>query len=363
MNERIHILQKNMNEEEIDCLMVQSRPNVFYLTGFDADPHERLLGVLIPKEGNPTLICPQMEVNQIRKLFNPDWIIGYSDSEDPWAKLFSHFNSKADVIALEENIPWSRATKWQSRYPDSRFTTCDSLLNAMRLIKSGDEITIMKEAAALADQGIQAGVRALKEGVTEMEVIAQIEYALKKKGVREMSFSTMALFGEKCGDPHGNPGSRTLKKGDAVLFDLGVEWKGYTSDMTRTVFFEEVSNEQKKIYTTVLDAHLKAASLCKPGTVIQSLDQAARKVIEDAGYGKYFPHRVGHGIGIQVHEFPSLNDQNQDVLKSGMTFTIEPGIYIPDEAGVRIEDEILITENGYVSLNTYPKDLQVIHGS
>ncbi|AOM82246.1 M24 family metallopeptidase [Salisediminibacterium beveridgei] len=363
MNERIKTLQENMNRENIDYVMVQSRPNVFYLTGFDADPHERLLGVVIPKEGNPTLICPQMEVNQISKLFNPEWIIGYTDSEDPWSKLFSALQPDAQVVALEENIPWTRFTSWQSNCPGSRYVTCDHLLNAMRLTKSDEEISIMKEAAALADQGIQAGVDALKEGVTEMEVIAQIEYTLKKEGVREMSFSTMALFGEKCGDPHGNPGMRTLQKGDAVLFDLGVEWKGYTSDMTRTVFFGEVSEEQRTIYQTVLNAHLKAVALCKPGTLIQSLDQTARKEIEEAGYGNYFPHRIGHGIGIQVHEFPSLNDQNQNALTTGMTFTIEPGIYIPDISGVRIEDEILITEDGCVSLNSFPKDLQVIWNS
>lgn len=363
MNDRIEILQEYMKREDMDYVMVQSRPNVFYLTGFDADPHERLLGVVIPKEGNPVLICPQMEINQISKLFNPEWIIGYSDSEDPWSKLFNSLNPAALVVALEENIPWSRFTSWQSSYPESRFVTCDHLLNAMRLTKSEDEITIMKEAAALADKGIQAGVDALKEGVTEMEVIAQIEYTLKKEGVREMSFSTMALFGEKCGDPHGNPGTRALRKGDAVLFDLGVEWKGYTSDMTRTVFFEEVSDEQRAIYYTVLNAHLKAVAICKPGTLIQTLDQTARKEIEEAGYGTYFPHRIGHGIGIQVHEFPSLNDQNQNALTPGMTFTIEPGIYIPNTAGVRIEDEILITEDGCVSLNTFPKDLQVVRGS
>ncbi|ADH98850.1 M24 family metallopeptidase [Salisediminibacterium selenitireducens] len=360
MNKRIEILQEKMQEKGIDLLMVQSRPHVFYLTGFDADPHERLLGMVIPKQGDAKLICPAMEVNQIQALFNRTHITGYSDTEDPWAMLFSQLPKEAGVIALEDNIPWSRYQKWHAQYPDADFQSSDPILSGMRLIKSPDELAIMEEAALLADRGIEAGIKALKEGVTEMEVIAQIEYTLKKAGVKEMSFSTMTLFGEKCGDPHGKPGERSLKKGDAVLFDLGVEWKGYTSDMTRTFFFDHATDEQIAIYETVLEAHEKAVALCKPGQEIAALDQAARQVIENAGYGSYFPHRIGHGIGIEVHEFPSLNDQNKDPLKEGTTFTIEPGIYIPNQAGVRIEDEILITGSGCRPLNQFPKELQIV---
>lgn len=360
MNKRIQLVQDKMQKQGIDLLMVQSRPHVFYLSGFDADPHERLLGIVIPKSGDARLICPAMEVNQIQELFDRSLITGYTDTEDPWEMLFNQLPEDAGVIALEDDIPWARYQKWQAEYPKATFQSCDPILSGMRLIKDADELAIMEEAALLADRGIEAGIQALKEGITEMEVIAQIEYTLKKAGVKEMSFSTMTLFGEKCGDPHGKPGDRALKKGDAVLFDLGVEWKGYTSDMTRTVFFDHATDEQIAIYETVLDAHEKAVALCKPGTEIASLDRAARQVIHNAGYGDFFPHRIGHGIGVDVHEFPSLNDQNKDPLIEGMTFTIEPGIYLPNQAGVRIEDEIYITASGHRPLNQFPKELQIV---
>ncbi|SDN55324.1 M24 family metallopeptidase [Alkalicoccus daliensis] len=360
---RIEVLQEEMMKNNWDVLMVQTQPNVFYLSGFNADPHERLLGMVIFKDAAPMLICPNMEVNQIKEIFTQGMIIGYTDSENPWAKVESYIddnNLSTNNIALESSISWSRLEEWKKIAPDAHFSEADSLLLKQRVIKSPEEITYLEEAAALADEGIQTGIDSLKEGITEMEVIAAIEYALKRKGVREMSFSPMVLFGEKAGDPHGNPGARKLKKGDGVLFDLGVMWKGYASDITRTVFFDHVNEEQQQIYDTVLAALHNALDLVKPGQKIGTLDTAARETITEAGYGEFFPHRIGHGLGIEVHEFPSMNAENTDLLQAGMTFTIEPGIYVPDKSGVRIEDDILVTEDGARSLTSYPKELTII---
>jgi Xaa-Pro dipeptidase len=193
-----------------------------------------------------------------------------------------------------------------------------------------------------------------------MEVLAKIEYELKKKGIREMSFSTMVLFGEKSGDPHGNPGERKLKAGDIVLFDLGVVLDGYCSDITRTVAYKSISEKQKDIYNTVLKAELASIEASKPGTRIGDLDKVARDIITDAGYGDYFPHRIGHGIGINVHEFPSMSHLNEGILKEGMVYTIEPGIYLPGIGGVRIEDDILVTADGCETLTEFPKELQIV---
>ena len=233
-------------------------------------------------------------------------------------------------------------------------------LNELRVVKDSAEIAVLKKAAEMADYGVQIGIDALKEGVTEMEVLATIEFELKKKGIREMSFSTMVLFGEKSGDPHGNPGERKLKAGDMVLFDLGVVLDGYCSDITRTVAFQSVSEKQKEIYQAVLQAQLAAVSLSKPGTRIGDLDHIARDAITEAGYGDYFPHRLGHGLGINVHEFPSMSHLNDGTLTEGMVYTIEPGIYLPGIGGVRIEDDVLITADGCETLTKFPKELQII---
>lgn len=363
IQQRHSVLKKWMIENKIDGLMCQSRPNVFYLTGFDADPHERLVAILLFPEDDPLMVCPGMEVNQVQSIFTKGEIFGYSDTEDPWEKIQHACKNKElslHKLTIERGIPWERVKKLQAIFPEIQLIEVDDVLLSQRLIKEEEEISYIKEAAKLADYGVEVGIKALKEGITEMEVLAIIEYELKQQGIREMAFTTMVLFGEKAGDPHGSPGDRQLKKGDAVLFDLGVVWKGYCSDITRTVFFDHVKDEDKKVYETVLQAQEKSLQACKPGNKIGNLDVAARKIISDQGYGDYFPHRIGHGLGIEVHEFPSLNETNDSTLKPGMVFTIEPGIYIPNQLGVRIEDDVLITSTGYEILTSFPKELTII---
>ncbi|RKL66720.1 peptidase M24 family protein [Salipaludibacillus neizhouensis] len=363
MNTRILELKDKMKHKKIDALMVQTRANVFYLTQFDTNPHERLVAVIIFQTSSPIMICPNMEVNQVKTVFTDGDIISYSDTENPWQKILEYFidqNLQPTQFAIETSMSWARMNALESVIEDVKFQEADSLLHALRLVKDSKEIAILKEAAHFADEGVLAGINALREGVTEMEVLAAVEYSLKRIGIREMSFSTMVLFGENAGDPHGNPGDRQLKKGDAVLFDLGVMWKGYASDITRTVFFDHIKKEDEEIYNTVLEAQRRSLLACAPGNPISKLDSEARSFISKQGYGDYFPHRIGHGLGIEVHEFPSLSDQNTDSLKSGMVFTIEPGIYIPNQAGVRIEDDIIITEDGFEILTQFPKDLTIV---
>lgn len=363
MNTRILQVKEKMNETNIDALMVQTRANVFYLSQFDTNPHERLVAIIVFPSRHPIMICPNMEVNQVKNVFTEGDILGYSDTENPWEKLaeyFSHHELNPARVAIETSMSWERMKAWETVVNDVEFIEADPIVNELRLVKDESEIKILKEAAQYADRGVKAGIEALREGITEMEVLSAIEYSLKRDGIREMSFSTMVLFGEKAGDPHGNPGDRALKKGDAVLFDLGVMWNGYASDITRTVFFDHVTKEDEQIYVTVLEAQNRSLQACIPGNPISKLDVEARSFISSQGYGDYFPHRIGHGLGIDVHEFPSLNDQNSNSLKKGMVFTIEPGIYIPNQAGVRIEDDVLITNNGFETLTHFTKELTVV---
>lgn len=175
-----------------------------------------------------------------------------------------------------------------------------------------------------------------------------------------MSFDTMVLTGKNGALPHGTPGETKIKKGDLVLFDLGVVHKGYCSDITRTVAFGDISDEQKKIYDTVLEAQIAAVEKVKAGVKASEIDLTARNIIRDAGFGDYFPHRLGHGLGASVHEFPSITETNSMELQENMVFTIEPGIYVPGVAGVRIEDDLVVTKDGVQVLTEFPKTLQVI---
>jgi len=365
MKMRLNELSNWLKEQQTDVAFLNSTENVFYLTGFHTDPHERLMGLFVFQDVEPLFIVPGMEVGQVKDSGWPYEVIGYADHEDPW-ELIQEYIEKRDVtnanlIAFEQEVlPYSRSTSLKSLFPKAKVRPIEEKMNEMRVVKDEQEIAIIRRAADMADYGVKVGVEALEEGVTEMEVLAKIEYELKKKGIREMSFSTMVLFGEKSGHPHGNPGDRKLKKGDFVLFDLGVVLDGYTSDITRTVIYKEVADQQKEIYNTVLAAQLASLEESKPGNRIGDLDKIARDTITDAGYGDLFPHRIGHGLGINVHEFPSMSHLNDDLLKEGMTYTIEPGIYDPNVGGVRIEDDVLITNNGAETLTKYPKELQII---
>ncbi|OZM57971.1 peptidase M24 family protein [Lottiidibacillus patelloidae] len=364
LHTRIQQYTKWLNDKNIDFSFITSTPNVFYLSKFYSNPHERLLGIGIFANEEPFLVCPKMEVGQARAAGWDFEIIGYSDTENPWQFMQESIqkrNVTVNSCAIESShLTYERSEQLRHILGGATFISAEEKLHYMRMVKDDQEISILREAAKLADFGVEVGVSALASGKTEMEVLAQIEFELKKKGIREMSFSTMVLYGEKSADPHGNPGLKKLANGDFVLFDLGVVLDGYCSDITRTVAYGDVSDKQKEIYNTVLKAEVSALEACKIGTRIGDLDKIARGIITEAGYGEYFPHRLGHGLGIDVHEFPSMNETNNDLLQEGMTFTIEPGIYVPSVGGVRIEDDVLITKDGYESLTQFPKELQII---
>ncbi|UOR11083.1 M24 family metallopeptidase [Halobacillus amylolyticus] len=365
MEHRLNRFSIYLKENHIDVAFLNSKENVFYLTGFQTDPHERLLGLLVFPEADPIAVLPGMEAGQIRDAGWTYDVIGYADHENPWTIMADKMKQQGvlqpKTVGFEKQVlSYGRSESLLALFKEVSVIDVEGQLNEMRLVKDEQEISIMREAAELADFGVKIGTETLKEGITEMEVLATIEYELKKKGVAEMSFSTMVLFGEKSGQPHGNPGDRKLEAGDFVLFDLGVVWKGYTSDITRTYAFKSISDEQKSIYEKVHEAIEASLSISKPGTRIGDLDQTARDIITDAGYGELFPHRIGHGLGINVHEFPSMSHLNDGVLKEGMTYTIEPGIYDPAVGGVRLEDDVLVTADGCETLTKTPKELRII---
>lgn len=364
MNQRLTSLVSWLKEKKLDCAFIQTKANVFYLSGFYSEPHERLLSVVVFPDHEPILICPNMERSQARDSGWDYTILSYNDSENPWELLIGFINKQTITvksIAIEEDhISYARTKALLALFPEALFASVDEKLYSLRLIKDKNEIKILEQAAELADFGVEIGVNAIKEAISEMDVLAKIEYELKRKGVREMSFSTMVLTGAKSADPHGNPGIDQIKRGDFVLFDLGVILDGYCSDITRTVAYQEVSDEQRNIYETVLGAQEAALNLCQKGTRIGDIDLAARNYITKMGYGEFFPHRIGHGLGIDVHEFPSMSENNNDLLQVGAVFTVEPGVYVPNIGGVRIEDDVVITDAGHETLTKFPKQLTIL---
>jgi len=362
---KIEALSEWMKKEEIDFTFLTSTDNIFYFSGFYSDPHERLLALIIFPKEEPILVCPSMEKNDAIQAGWKYDIIGYRDTENPWDEIKQKVNariSKTCKVALEnDHMNVSRYNAIQASFPEiNTFIAVEETINKLRMVKSSDELSKIKEACKWADYAIEFGCSQIAEGKTEMEILAAIEYELKKKGIAKMSFSTMVLTGANGASPHGTPGETSVKKGDLVLFDLGVVVDGYCSDITRTVAYGDISDKQKEIYDTVLKAQLAAIEASKPGVACSTIDLAARNIIKQAGYGDYFPHRLGHGLGMSVHEYPSLTETNPLLLQEGMVYTIEPGIYVPNVAGVRIEDDVYVTKDGIEVLTKFPKELQII---
>jgi Xaa-Pro dipeptidase len=361
---KINQISTYLSENNIDAAFITTPDNVFYVSGFRSNPHERLLGVVIFKDAEPLMICPKMEVPDAKEAGWSFDVVGHQDTDQPWQLLKEAIDRKGinvSQLAIEKShMTVERLEALQELFPQASFARLDDQLNSMRVVKDESELAILRQAAKYADYAIEVGVSEIAEGKTELEILTAIELALKKKGIAHMSFDTMVLSGSKTASPHGKPGDRKIQKGDFVLFDLGVIYKGYCSDITRTVSFGEPSDAQKDVYETVRKAEQAAVDAVKPGVRAMDLDKIARDVITQAGYGEFFTHRLGHGLGISVHEFPSVTGNNEMALIEGMVFTIEPGIYDPSITGVRIEDDVVVTKDGVEVLTKYPKELVII---
>lgn len=361
---KIKQISSYLTQHNIDAAFITNPDNVFYVSGFRSNPHERLLGVVVFQDAEPLMICPNMEVPDAKAAGWAFDVVGYQDTDHPWKLLKDAIIGKGIVIsnlAIEKShMTVERLEALQELFPPASFARLDDQLNSMRVIKDENELEILRQAAKYADYAIEVGVNEIAEGKTELEILTAIELALKKKGISHMSFDTMVLSGPKTASPHGKPGDRKIQKGDFVLFDLGVIYNGYCSDITRTVSFGEPTDSQREVYETVKKAEQDAVNAVKPGVRAMDLDKIARDVITKAGYGEFFTHRLGHGLGISVHEFPSITGINDMELTEGMVFTIEPGIYDPSITGVRIEDDLVVTKDGVEILTKYPKELVII---
>lgn len=363
--EKISELKNWMATKDLDLVYLTNPSTIAYLTGFVSDPHERVLGLFLPVEKDPFLFTPALDAQGAK---DSNWnfdVIGYLDSEDPWAKIAQEIKARyqrLQRIGIEKgSLTVDRYEKFTAHFPKSDFSVnVTPTIEQLQLRKTPQEITLMKEAGHWADVAFEIGFAAIKEGISEAEIVAEIEYQLKRRGVSQMSFSTEVLAGAKAANPHGSPSDDRVQKNKFVLFDLGCLWKGYCSDATRTVSFGEPIDFDRKIYEIVLQAQLAAQAAVKPGMKASTIDKVARDVISEAGYGDYFTHRLGHGIGMSIHEFPSLVAGNDLVLEEGMCFSIEPGIYISEKVGVRIEDCYHVTKDGCEAFTTTPKELQIV---
>ncbi|NBJ69217.1 MULTISPECIES: Xaa-Pro peptidase family protein [Clostridia] len=361
---RVSALKQTLAPMNLDVIMITSPANVFYYTGFLSDPHERFMALLINNSNDTTaLFVPALDKDIAASEAAISNIVSISDEESPYEILKHALNHEVHWFGLEmKAVSMFQHRQLQSRFPNAHYKDIQPVMNQQRTCKSKEEITYLREAVTIIENVLTEGIKRVKIGMTEIELAAELEYLMKQFGAVGPSFSTIVLTGEKAALPHGVPGDRTLQNGDFLLIDFGVLTKhGYCSDITRTFVIGEATEKQKTIYKTVLNANIAGIESVKENVPLKTFDMAARNVIHENGYGHYFNNRVGHGLGIEVHEEPSIHKNNEELAKAGFVFTIEPGIYIPGYGGVRIEDEVYINNAGEAEvLTSFPKVLHII---
>ena len=365
MKKQLQDLQEYLAQNNLDIAYISNPSDIHYFTGFYSDPVERILALLVFPDKDPFLFAPQLEVEASKDAGWDKDVFGYLDHEDPFALMAGHIKDVAGTPSKwgieKDDLPVQKLEAIKQQFPDAQFpTNLSRYMENAKLIKTPSEIENLKAAGAEADYAFTVAFNAIKEGRTEQEVVAEIEYAMMKKGVMHMSFDTIVQAGANAANPHGGPEKTPIEKNELVLFDLGTVHNGYISDASRTAAFGQPDEKSLDIYKVDLEAQYAAMDAAKPGITAAELDKVARDIITKAGYGEYFIHRLGHGMGTSEHEFPSIMEGNDMILKPGMCFSIEPGIYIPNVAGVRIEDCVYITEDGCEPFTHTSKELTYI---
>jgi Xaa-Pro aminopeptidase len=365
MTDRITRLQDAMRARGLDAVAVACGANLFYLAGLDFHTKLRLTLALFPAEGQPALVLPQMEAARAGAAARlPLRLYPWGDAEGPAgaiAQAASDLGLEGGRIGVEHTVMRVFELRaLEEAAPGCRVEDATPVLAGMRMVKDTEELAAMRQAVRVIEEALRAALAQAKAGITERELADLWERGIRAAGCGA-SFATTVASGPNGANPHHASGDRRLQVGDLVVLDGGAVYDGYASDITRTVAVGQVSDEARRVYELVLRANEAGrAAAAQPGATGESIDAAARGVIEAGGYGQQFIHRTGHGLGIDVHEPPFIVAGSREPLPAGATFTVEPGVYLQGRLGVRIEDDIVLTSDGAESLTTFPRELTVI---
>ena len=336
-----------------------TRPtSIAYLTGFHAEPHERLMALSV-RSGDATLIVPSLEEEKANAQASDAEVVAWRDGEDPYRLVAQALGGSAEMAVEKDHLTLQAAEVVTSRSGASELVDIAPEIRRLRLRKNATEIETLARAAAITDEAFARVLARIRAGLTEIDVALMFGSVIAELGAG-LSFETLVQSGPNSAMPHLEPSSRRLTRGDLVLLDFGAAVDGYKGDSTRMAVIGEPSARHREIHDVVLGARDAAVAAVRPGVSTGDIDAAARRVIEAAGYGKNFFHRVGHGLGLEAHEDPSLDPGSTTVLEPGIVFTIEPGVYVPGFGGVRIEDDVVVTEDGVLVLTKADRSLHVI---
>lgn len=340
----------------VSQMLIVDPMSIYYLTGVYNDPHERFFALLLKADGNHKFF--------LNNLFTVPQDVGiekiwYSDT-DPVMGIVAKYIDKDAVLGVDKDIKARFLLPLINMNAAAAFINSSLAVDTTRGIKDDDECVKMRAASEINDKAMAKLKELVHEGVTEKEIAEQLLKIYIDLGADGFSFDPLVAFGANAADPHHGPDNTVLKEGDVILFDVGCIKDGYCSDMTRSFYYKTITDEHRKIYETVKNANMEAIKKIKPGIPLRELDLTARNLISAEGWGPNFNHRLGHFIGLSCHEFGDVSSVNKQQAMPGMIFSIEPGIYIEGDTGVRIEDLVLVTEDGCEVLNHFPKELEVL---
>jgi Xaa-Pro aminopeptidase len=353
--ERLKSVRKILDLNQLDGILFSSLENIRYLCGFTGSD-----GALLIIRNESFFLTDSRYWTQSEEEARGSQIVHYRKKMEGILSLL--LDLKLIKVGFESaSLSFSAHQFVTERLPpEAKLIPLEEEIKNLRALKDEQELALLRTSIEIASKAYLEVLERLKEGRVEREAALEMEWSMKRNGAGNLGFDIIIASGKRSALPHGKASDKKVERGDFILIDFGSEFEGYHSDQTRTVICGRPSSEQQKVYRIVKEAHDRAIERVRPGMRISELDQTAREHIRDEGYGDYFGHGLGHGIGIAVHEDPAINSENKGVVEEGMVFTIEPGIYIPNWGGVRIEDMVLITQHGAELLTYLPTELKEI---
>jgi Xaa-Pro dipeptidase len=363
--QRTLILKELMKSQKVDHMVLIPGPNLYYFTGLKMHTSERPTMLFVNARSKDVIFLPKLEVPNASSILPEECIYyHYSDEEGPdkvLKTLVKDLNLDEKKIGIE--FLGMRVMEYEllRRYsPHASFVNGEPIIAEIRMCKDDEEISYFRRAVEITEKALEATLKMIRPGVTEQEVANELQIRMFSLGSGELWKQTIVVSGVRTAFPHSKSSKKVINAGDLVMIDTGATYEGYVCDLTRTFAVENIDDEFRKIYEIVKEANEAVILFSNPKFTAEELDQVARNVIEKHGYGKFFIHRTGHGLGLEGHEPPYIVKGNKMEMKIGMTFTDEPGIYLPNKGGVRIEDDIVVTSKGLEYLTTYPRELTIL---
>ena len=366
MAARLNRLYAELNNAGLHAVALNPGPSLTYLSGLHFHLMERPVVMFFVPGRNPAIVLPELELQKTKQLPFPVEVFPYGENPSTWDEAFKKAVKTLGLDGKSIGVEPRAMRLLEFRHvkagaPEADYSDATASLAALRVRKDADEISRMRRAVRIAQDALESTLPLIKIGMTEKEVANELVTQLLRCGSEpEMPFSPIVSGGPNSANPHASPTERNLQSGDLLVVDWGAAYQGYISDLTRTFAVGEVEDEYHKIHKIVQQANEAGRKSGGPGVPCAEVDKAARKVIDEAGYGAFFTHRTGHGIGMEGHEDPYIRGDNLQLLEPGMAYTVEPGIYLPDRNGVRIEDNMIVTESGAESLSDMPREIRAV---